>query len=541
MVQPGRSLEIVRALSSRSTVRIARELGLFRPTPATEEGAEALRATLERLGTTFVKLGQLLSSRPDIVGELYAERLVSLQDDIEPVAFGDVKAIVEQSLGRPLDEIFSRFDEAPLASASIAQAHTAQRADTGEQVVVKVRRPAIAAVVEQDLQIIEQLTRRVDARFDAARLLQLRAVADELNWSLHRELDMRADAANGRLIHEVLLGHDLIRVPRVHDDLVTEEVMVMERVDGLRIDDALVAARIEPERRRVLARHLLDAFVHQALVEGVYHADPHAGNVLVRPEDGTLVLLDFGLIGKLDDNTRMEFGLVLLAMAENRAGDMASQLLRMSTTDRHSDEQVFEHEIRRLLPRYQRASLAQIDVGQAIIEIQKLALHCRIQLPIPFALIGKTLSQVDTIALALDPEIDPLETIRSSGTKVLLGQVKDLSSPNATVAIWAPRIMSLLDLPGRAERLLDGLERGTVDIGITPNLDEAVSELRTITNRLSSAIVIAAMVIASALLMNVDGVGEIAGYPALGFIGFLASFAFAVLLIWRMLRTEGGV
>lgn len=535
-----RSLEIARILSSRSTMRVARELGLIRATTPTAEGAAALRATLEQLGTTFVKLGQLLSSRPDLVGELYAHELAGLQDDTQPLPIATVRETVERTLRQPIDAVFSSFDEEPLASASIAQAHTATLRETGEQVVVKVRRPDIARVIEQDLQILDRLSRRVEERIDAARLLQLRSVSEELSWSLRRELDMRADAANGALLGEAMRDFELVRVPRIHDHLTTDEVLVMERVDGLRADDPLVQ-RIDPERRAELARQLLRAYVRQMLVEGMYHADPHAGNVLVRPAEGTLVVLDFGLVGRLDDNTRMELTLVLLAMAENRGGDMANLLLRMSTLTHRSDEQRFEHELRRLLPRYHHVGIAQIEVGSAIVQIQQLALRCGVALPIPFALIGKTLSQVDTIARALDPSIDPLRMIRETTVPLMGEQMEGLFTPSGILSLVAPRALALLELPDRTERLLGGLERGSTSISITPQLDDAVSELRTITNRLSASIVIAAVIVASALLMQVDGVGRIAGYPALGLLGFITAFVMAILLIVRMLRTEGGV
>jgi predicted unusual protein kinase regulating ubiquinone biosynthesis (AarF/ABC1/UbiB family) len=535
-----RSLEIARILSHRSTMRIARELGIVRPTEPTEAGAVALRESLERLGTTFIKLGQLLSSRPDLVGELYAHELAHLQDDTLPMPITEARETIERSLGRTTDDLFARFDEAPLASASIAQTHTAVRADTGEAVVVKVRRPGIIDVVDQDLHVLERLTRRVDAHVDAAKLLQLRSVADELSWSLRRELDMRSDAANGIQLATTMEDVTRIHVPRVHEDLTTEEVLVMERVDGVRADDELVQ-RMDPEIRHELAEQLLRAYVRQVLVEGVYHADPHPGNVLVRPGEGSLVVLDFGLVGRLDDNTRMELTLVLLAMAENRAADMANLLLRMSSTTHRSDEQRFEQELRRLLPRYHRAGIAQIEVGNALVRIQQLALRCGVALPIPFALIGKTLSQVDTIARALDPTIDPLETLRAATIPLMMEQAEEMLTPSALLSIVAPRARALLELPDKAERLLDGLERGATSISITPQLDDAVAELRTITNRIVAAIVLAAMILASALLMHVEGVGTILGYPSLGFLGFVTSFALAMLLIVRMLRTEGGV
>ena len=208
---------------------------------------------------------------------------------------------------------------------------------------------------------------------------------------------------------------------------------------------------------------------------------------------------------------------------------------------RQHAEQQFEQELRRLLPRYHHSGLAQIEVGHAIVQVQQLALQCGLALPIPFALIGKTLSQVDTIARALDPQIDPLATIRNATVPLMGEQLTDLLEPPAMLSLVAPCALALLEMPDRTERLLGGLERGSTSLSITPQLDDAVDELRTITNRIAAAMVIAATIIASALLMNVSGVGEILGYPSLGFLGFISSFVLMILLIVRMARSKGGI
>jgi ubiquinone biosynthesis protein len=263
--------------------------------------------------------------------------------------------------------------------------------------------------------------------------------------------------------------------------------------------------------------------------------------VLVRPADGTLVVLDFGLVGRIDDNTREELTLVLLAMAENRAADLANLLLRMSMLTHRTDEQRFEQELRRMLPRYHNVGLAQIEVGHAIIQTQQLAFACGVGLPIPIGLIGKTLSQIDTIARVLDPELDPFQVIREEALSMMGEQLESMLTPSSMMAIVAPKVMSLLEIPDRAERLLDGIERGSTSISVTPQLDDAVAELRTITNRLVSAIIISATIVASALLMRVDDTRQILGYPSLGFIGFVTAFVLGMLLVVRMWRSEGGV
>jgi ubiquinone biosynthesis protein len=230
-----------------------------------------------------------------------------------------------------------------------------------------------------------------------------------------------------------------------------------------------------------------------------------------------------------------------MAIGENRGEDVSDMLLRMSSTSRHSDEQVFAREIRRLLPRYQK-SLGQMSVGSAMVSIQRLAIDCRVALPLSFALTGKTLSQVDSIARQLCPAIDPMQVIREYEPRLLAAQLKKQSSPGSMLEGLGLPLMAAWRIPRHIEHLLSRAEKGELKIGIVPTeLDEAVKEIRTVTNRIAWAVVSASMIVASALLMNVEHVGTIMGYPALGLIGFVLSFCFGLMLLWRMIRTPGGL
>jgi predicted unusual protein kinase regulating ubiquinone biosynthesis (AarF/ABC1/UbiB family) len=541
-----------------SNVRIARELGLWRSTDPTPEGAKQLRDLLERLGTTFVKLGQLLATRADLVGELYAAELASLQDNVSPLPASDIENVFLEQFGSRPAAVFEHFDPVPLASASIAQTHRV-RLKTGEDGVMKVRRPGIEREVREDLDLLRKLAARIERRVDMARFVQVRGLVDELATNLQQEMDLREDAQNMRTICETLQGFENIVVPGVLG-WVSKRTMVMEHIEGVRVD-ALTEPEVErtaveiarelerPEdesgeqeqpTREQLASELLRCYLKQITVDGIYHADPHGGNILLT-EDGRLALLDFGLIGRLDENTRLDMALLLMAMGENRGEDVADMLLRMSSTTRSSDEQLFAREIRRRLPQYQRP-LGQVSVGSAIVSIQRLAIDCRVSLPLPFALIGKTLSQVDSIARTLAPQLDPMQVIRDYTPRLIAQLLQRQARPGTALEGTALPLMAIARIPQRVEHLLGKAERGELKVGIVPTeLDEAVGEARTLVNRIAWAIVCSAMIISSAMLMNVEGVGEILGYPALGFIGFVLAFTFGILLLWRMLRTRGGL
>ena len=269
--------------------------------------------SLEELGTTFIKLGQLLSSRPDLLPDEYIAELEKLVDDVPPFPFEEARRIIDEEVG--ILQHFSRLEEQPVASASIAQIHGALLRN-GRDVVVKVRRPGIEDEVALDLQLLYSLTTFAEGRSETARLLQLRALAEELEAHLLDELNFVQEAHSTELIAGLVADHEHLVVPDVIHPHVTESVLVLERIDGEKVSPD---HGLDQETAEQIARELFRAYVQQITGHGVYHADPHRGNFLLTP-DGRLALLDFGLIGRIDDDTRRTLGLLLLALAQNRAG-----------------------------------------------------------------------------------------------------------------------------------------------------------------------------------------------------------------------------
>src|SRR2546429_610912 len=309
-----RALYVGRVARRGGLLRVLRELGVWGNRPATREGAEEFRRALEELGTTYIKLGQLLSSRPDLLPDAYIEELGKLVDEVPPVPFDQIQSVIGEEL--PADT-FVRVDPKPIATASIAQIHGALLA-SGREVIVKV--------------------------------------------------------------------------------------LVLERIEGRKVD---ADHGLATERARELARQFFRAYVQQVTVEGVYHADPHRGNVLLTT-DGRLALVDFGLLGRLDDDTRRNLALLLLAVAQNRADDVADLILGLSRTSLGADEPGFIQELRRKLPRYHWRPLSGIRAGEALADLQRISFEYGIALPTTFALVGKTLAQADSIARVLYPELDPI-------------------------------------------------------------------------------------------------------------------------------------
>ncbi len=338
-----RAVELTLVARRTHLLRVLREVGVVGDTAATREGAVRFREALEELGTTFVKLGQILSSRPDLLPDVYIDELEKLVDDVPALRFAELREVIAEDLG--LDH-FASIDEAPLASASIGQIHAALL-KSGREVVVKVRRPGIVEQITLDLELLRKTAAIAEKRSSTARLLQLNALADELEQHLHGELDFVEEAHNAELIAAVIEEYkDDLFVPEVIRPLVTDRVLVMERIDGVKVEDG---HELDPERAAELARTFFRAYIRQVTVKGLFHADPHRGNVFLT-SDGRLALLDFGLIGRLDDDTRTSLALLLLAIAQNRADDVADLIISLSLTDVDSDEAGFVHDLRRTLP-----------------------------------------------------------------------------------------------------------------------------------------------------------------------------------------------
>jgi ubiquinone biosynthesis protein len=519
-----RALEVVRTARRQRLLRVLREVGLVGDRPATREGAVEFRRALEELGTTYLKLGQLLSSRPDLLPDVYIEELGKLVDEVPPFPFAEVERIAREDLG---EGALARLEPEPLAAASIAQIHEAVLAD-GRDVVLKVRRPGIVEHVDLDLDVIRSTVRFLDKRSETAQALQLRALAEELEVHLRGELNFVEEASNTELVRTLVADYENLVVPQVIRPYVTERLLVLERIRGekVRPEHGLAA-----ERAAELARDFFRAYIRQVTLEGVYHADPHRGNVILT-DDGRIALLDFGLLGRLDEETRTTLSALLLAVAQNRADDVAALLLTLSVTNLDSDEPGFVHELRRKLPRYHWRPLAGIPTGEALADLQRIALRHGVRLPTAFALVGKTLAQADSIARTLDPELDPVQLIEREAYNLVLTEAEAQLEPGRLFANLYAQLGTLTRLPRRVGQIADRLEAGTLKVGIVPaSLDDTEHMLRSVANRVGAAIIVVGLLISSALMARVN--------HAVSLAGFCLSAVIGLYMIWKILRTPG--
>jgi ubiquinone biosynthesis protein len=521
-----RALQVTRVAQRSGIRRVLAEIGVRGKREATRESARSFRQALEELGTTYVKLGQLLSSRPDLMPDVYIEELSQLVDAVPPVPFAEIEAVIRADLG---DDVFTTIDPEPLAAASIAQTHRALM-KTGREVVVKVRRPGIVEQIDLDLSVLRATAGFLAGHSETAQLLQVEALADELELHLRQELDFVEEAHNTELIARLVEEYDRVLVPGVIRPHVTERVLVLEYVEGQKVE---AGHDLAPDVARELARQFFGAYVFQVVVEGVYHADPHAGNILLTP-DGRLALLDFGLLGRLDDDTRRGLSLLLLAIAQNRADDVADLILSLSLTGMSSDQPGFVHDVRRKLPRFHWRPLSGIRAGESLADLQRIALQHSIALPTSFALVGKTLAQADSIARILDPELDPIELMEEKALEVMVLEVERRLEPNRLFAYLYTQLDPISRLPRKAAHVLSELEQGSFKIGVEPTgLGELEANLRSMANRVGASLIVGSLLLASAIIVRVHR------FEWLGIAGFCLAGAIGLYMLWKIIRTPG--
>jgi predicted unusual protein kinase regulating ubiquinone biosynthesis (AarF/ABC1/UbiB family)/nucleotide-binding universal stress UspA family protein len=365
--------------------------------------AKQLRAALEELGPTFAKLGQVLSTRPDLLPPEFIEELATLQDNVPPLTEEQVVRVMEQELGVPWEDVFESIDPTPMAAGTIAEVHRATLTD-GERVVVKVQRPTAREEIEQDLALLEVFAEKVSARPGLNQVIDMGAVFEHLSASLHRELDFRQEASNIERMADVIAAYDRLEVPRVYGDLSSSRLLVMQEIQGVPISRAP-----EGVARKEAARQLLESYYKQILIDGFFHADPHPGNLMWWND--RIYFLDFGMVGEVDPAVREQLMLVLMAFWQEDVDFLTDVTLILAGAIDRTDLDVksFADEIGALVAKYRTASLKDIQLGPVLQEMSEVALRHRVPLPASLTLTGKALAQMQLATAQLDPELDPFD------------------------------------------------------------------------------------------------------------------------------------
>lgn len=530
--------------------RITRsEIPAVQHTPAVH-----LRLALEELGPTFVKLGQVLSTRPDLLPPKFIIELSRLQDRVPPVEWQQICTVMETEYGRDPADIFSSIDPTPLGSASLSQVHAATL-KTGEEVVIKVLRPNIEAVIEADLEILNDIA-RLAQRTQVGRHYDIVGIVDHFSFTLRNELDYRREGLNAERFRMNFEDDPFLYIPKVYWDASTQRILVLERLSGIKFGspEALVEAGVDLQE---LAYHTSRVIVKEIMEDGFFHADPHPGNFVVTPKscldeqdseaespeerpaeqvEFCLGVMDFGMVGFISRTDRMNLVQAAYLASRNDAAGLVEHMLRMGALPDRVDTRALEREIERIFNRYSGLPLKELEARQILDELLNLAFHYRISLPPDLWLLFKTITMMEGLARQFNPEFNMLQIFEP--------QIRRVFVQNRMPWEWGPAFLSdleslaftLKELPSIGEGLLRGIQQGEFPLTIRMAASkETMDRLDRVSTRFSLSIITAAFILGLAILLPLASGSTIA--TALVAIGFFAALMLGVWIVLSILRS----
>ncbi|HEY6120056.1 MAG TPA: AarF/UbiB family protein [Pyrinomonadaceae bacterium] len=491
--------------------------------------AEELASDLEKLGPTFIKLGQLLSTRGDLFPPPYLDALARLQDQIEPFPFEEVERIVSSELGVRISKAFADFETQPVAAASLAQVHRAYMRD-GRAVVVKVQRPGIREQIVADLEALNEVAHFVDSHTEIGQRYEFENMLGDLRKSLLRELDFKQESANLIVFSDNLREFDSIVVPEPVEDFTTSRMLTMDYIEGKKIP-SLSPLRLMEIDGTSLAEDLFHAYMKQILVDGFFHADPHPGNVFLTDDD-RIALLDLGMVGKIQGGFRNNLLRLLLAISEGRGDEAATISIEMGEAKDKFDRSEYTRRVGDLVSQNADTTVSHMDAGQVTLEIARISADCWFRLPSEFTMIAKALLNLDRVVLTLDPGFNPTAVIRTRATEILQRNLLNSIAPSQLLSNVVELKAFAEKLPTRLNKILDTIGNNELKLDVNA-IDEKVvlDGLQKVANRITLGLVVAALIVGAAMLMRVETSFRILGYPGFAMILFILAAAAGVLLI----------
>lgn len=497
---------------------------------------EQVRMALEELGATFIKIGQILSTRADLLPPDYVSELTKLQDQAPPVAIDAIRDVIETELGHPLDQSFATFDLEPLAAASIGQAHAACLVD-GTEVVVKVRRPGVVEQVQEDLEILQSLAITASRHWQLAERYDVISLAQEFAHTLRAELDYVREGRNATRFAQNFAGDRNLHIPRVFWESTTSRVLTLERIRGIKINDlgALEAAGVD---RAALAKRASRVLLKMVFEDGFFHADPHPGNFFVET-DGRIGLIDFGMVGSVDDRTRDQLANLLLAITEQDADRLVDAFLELGFAHKRIDRATLRRDLEHLMERYYGEPLGRIRIGPLIEEALDVARRHALQLPVNLALLLKTAVMDEGLGAQLDPEFALTSVIAPYAERLVLQQYSPFR--------WIGRVRHAgldaarlgTEMPQQVRRLMVDLERGGLEVGMRPTgFEPLMQRFERMVNRVVLGVLASAFIIGLSGLMSAYHVSaweEVA--DVLFGIGLVIAIMLGVYLAITIFRT----
>lgn len=495
-----------------------------------------VRQALEELGATFIKLGQLLSTRPDLIPLEYQRELARLQDQAPPIPAGQAEEVLAAELGRPISEVFASFEPEPFAAASIGQAHLATLKD-GTEVVVKIRRPGVVEQVEEDLEILQNLAASANRRWALANQYDVVGLAQEFAQTLRSELDYLREGRNAERFAANFADNPEIHIPKVYWETTTSRVLTLERIKGLKINDleGLAQAKVN---RLALARRATNAILKMTFEDGFFHADLHPGNFFIEP-NGRIGLVDFGMVGTVDDRTQEQLARLFVAVTSQDTERLVDTILELGVSRQKVDRAHFRRDLAHLLDSYADLSLGELPVEKIFEDLLSIIQRYNLQMPSNLVLLIKMVVMTEGLGTQLSPSFRLFDALRPYARNLMLRQY----SPQ----VWVRRLGQAgldaaqlgMELPRQVGRLLGEVERGDLEVGVrVVKADPLIRRLERIANRIVLGIIVAAFINGLAVLLAARGVpGWEQWINSLFTVGFIIASMIGGYLAWTILRS----
>lgn len=486
---------------------------------------EHLRSALEELGTTFIKLGQILSTRADLLPPDYLSELTKLQDKALPVPFEEIRGVLLAELGRPPETIFLHFEPEPLASASIGQAHVAVLVD-GTEVVVKVRRPGVVEQVNEDLEILKELAATASRHWEFADRYDLVGLVDEFSQTLRNELDYIREGHNAERFAKNFASDPSIHIPRVFWETTTSRVLTLERIRGIKIND-LAGLDAQGTDRRWLANYATNVVLKMVCEDGFFHADPHPGNFFIE-QNGAIGLIDFGMVGVLDERTQERLADLLIAISHQDADRLVDTLLNLGVTRKRVDRPLFRRDIEHLLSTYWGLPLSELKVTALLNDVFAVMRQHHLHLPSNLALLLKTVIMIEGLGENLSPDFQFTTTLAPYTERLVLREYSPLRWIRGLGRAGLDFARMGAEMPQQLRRIVSAAEDGNFQIGMHPEgFDRIINRLERIANRIVLGVIAAAFINGLAVLVSVY---RPPGWERWGWVVFAFGFLCALLL-----------
>lgn len=495
---------------------------------------QRIRLAMQDLGAAFVKLGQMLSMRPDLIGVELAEELQNLQDNVSPFSYNKARVIIERELRRHPEDIFASFDEKPIAAASISQVHKAFLKN-GEAVVVKVQRPDIDEIVFTDLEILQDLMRTAQRHVEELKNYDLVGIATEIQNAMKKELDFILEAQNISRFKKLYAAD--VYVPEVYWDYTTEKVLTMEYVEGIKVSNIneLIAAGIKPQ---IVVEKCIKTMFKQIYQYGYFHADPHSGNIFVNSR-GDIIFLDFGIMGRLTEMQRRNLVKAFLAVSERDVDKLVNIFGQLSILSDESDIKLVKRRISELIDRYYDLPLHQIKAKRVITDVFNEIKHLKLCFPSDFVLMAKAIASLEGLALSLDPSFHIEKISPVFFREVIKEQIQPKAGYREIKKFFLEIFELIEQMPSSIQLLLDKVMKGQFAISIEHlKLQELITEIDRASNRISFGLIVAALIVGSSLLVQSSLGPKIFSFPVIGLIGYLLAGLLGLWLIFNILRSR---